>query len=436
MNTEQEMEENLQEVQPKTLASFRESLQEKRKEEDEDTEIVIKHSDDKKKDRDDDDDDDDDRDEKKPFKKKKPSFFDKGGDDTGGIKPSPGIKEETASASTLHPGARKAENPKALDSSKVEKMKHAVRYMSGLDKSDFTDWFDKSIAVFGPGKDYGVGDVSGKNMASIDSKLGKGPKTKDPMPKLNVKEDLQEILGGTELSEEAIEKTATLFEAAVHLRSELEKARLEEEAVAIVTEELEHFTSTLTEKLDAYLNYVVENWMAENKIAVESTLTSEITRDFIDGLKGLFAEHYIDVPEEKIDVLEAMAEKVEMTESRLEEVLSENALMKDALIGGAKQEVIESVGKDLTQADKDKFVTLAEGIEFEGDFDAYAAKLTIVRDNYFAEKNKKVTTSNILSESFEGDDGSQKTTQYVDPAIGRYVNAMDRSIKRNTAANA
>jgi hypothetical protein len=461
MTAEQEMENNLDENEvaregaPKTLASFRQHLTEKRREEDEDTEITIKHTEgkgDKKKD----DGDEDDDDKKSSFKKKDKKPFDKGDDDDDGdgdegkkkFKPfSPKnesrreeedecvgdkkkkkkMEEETQAAASLHPKGVKGE---PLDTSRLEKMKHMVTHMSGLDKTDFTEWFKKSLDRWGPNKDQGVPDNSKKNTASIDSKFGPGPKTKMPMPKLNVREDLNEVLGGTELTEEAIEKVATLFEAAVHIRQVLETERLEEEYVEALGEEIAHFTSVMTEKLDNYLDYVVENWMAENQIAVESALRTEITTDFIDGIKEVFAEHYIDVPETKINVMEAMAEKIDALEGRLETIVSENALLKDALIGGAKQEVVEHVGKELTQSQMEKFATLAEGIEFDGDFDVYANKLAIVKEQYFNSQNtKRVTSSNILEESFEGEEEG-KTNQYVDPAVNRYAAAISATVKK------
>jgi len=487
----EELENNLHEEAPKTLATFRERLAEKRREEDEDTEITIRHSDDgDKKDKDekkgkkppyakkdyrDDDEDDDGDDGKKNYKAFSPkneadtyssmSGYTNGKPGTtnaAGTKGSPGtqsgggsivkgrtgeadvyreggkkkvkedmnIDEETQAASTLHPKGAKGE---PLDMSRVEMMKHMVTHMSGLNKTDFTDWFKKSLDRWGPNKDHGVGDVAGKNMASIDSKLAKGPKTKDPMPKLNVREDLDEILGETELSEEILEKTATLFEAAVHARCVMETVRIEEEYVEILAEEIEHFTTTTLDKLDMYLNYAVENWMGENRIAVDSALRTEITTEFIDGMKALFAEHYIDVPEDKVNVLEAMADKVEILEDKVENLLSENTLLKDAVIGGAKQEIIEHVGKELTQAQMEKFATLAEGIDFDGDFDTYANKLNIVKENYFSSQSKKAPTSNILEESFEGEEDKPTVNHFADPAVNRYAAAITQTVGKVAA---
>ena len=141
--------------------------------------------------------------------------------------------------------------------------------------------------------------------------------------------------------------------------------------------------------------------MEENKIAVESSLRNELTGDFIEGLKSLFKEHYIDVPEEKIDVVNVLADKVSELENANENLISENAVLKDALVNEAKQDILEEVSQGLTVSQVEKFATLAEGIEFDGDFDAYEKKLGIIKDSHFNEKSK-IPKSNILEESFPG----------------------------------
>jgi len=451
-NEELENENLQQEEAPKTLAAFREHLREKfnfgKDDDHDDHDGDDDDGDEKKKkpfDKDKKDDDgDDEKDDKKDGKDEKKKVIvnvregkrreeeeeeEEGGCSKGKKKKK--MEEETQAAATLHPKAVPGQGM-----SKIEMMKHMVTHMAGLNKTDFTDWFKKSLDRWGPNKDHGVGDNSAKNQASIDSKFGSGPKTKYPMPKLHVREDLEEVLGETGLSEEVLEKTATLFEAAVHMRMVMETERLEEEYVEILAEEIEHFTSSMTEKLDTYLDYVVENWMAENQIAVESALRSEITGEFIEGLKGLFAEHYIDVPEDKVDVLDAMALKVDALETRLESTINENVLLKDALLGGAKQEVIEHVSKELTQSQREKFATLAEGIEFDGDFAAYENKLNIIMENYFSGSAKSQQhSSNILEESFEGEEEEPTTSKYVDPDVNRYAYAISRTVKGNKAVN-
>jgi hypothetical protein len=281
------------------------------------------------------------------------------------------------------------------------------------------------MAQFGPGKDHGVGDHAAHNAATIDSKLGAGPKTAYPMPHLNVKEDVEEMFAGQDLSEEFKENVSTLFEAAVSARVIAEQTRLDEEYETKLAEEIATFNEEVTSKLDAYLDYVVENWMKENEVAIESTLRNELTGEFIEGLKNLFAEHYIEVPENKVDVLEAMAEKVNALEEKLDESISENAELKSFVVEIQANEIFEELASDLALTQKDKFSALAEGISFDGDLDVYAKKLMIVKENYF--KNESTSySSNIEEETFEGEVAEVRN---VDPSVGRYVQALSRTVK-------
>jgi hypothetical protein len=245
------------------------------------------------------------------------------------------------------------------------------------------------------------------------------------MPHLNVKEDVEEMFAGQDLSEEFKENVSTLFEAAVSARVIAEQTRLDEEYETKLAEEIATFNEEVTSKLDAYLDYVVENWMKENEVAIESTLRNELTGEFIEGLKNLFAEHYIEVPENKVDVLEAMAEKVNALEEKLDESISENAELKSFVVEIQANEIFEELASDLALTQKDKFSALAEGISFDGDLDVYAKKLMIVKENYF--KNESTSySSNIEEETFEGEVAEVRN---VDPSVGRYVQALSRTVK-------
>jgi len=334
-----------------------------------------------------------------------------------------GLEEETLAASTLHPGAKSVSDPK----SKIGMMQAVMGQMHQMSKGDLTHWFNATQAQFGPGKTYGVGDNSAQNTSSIDMKTGKGPKTKDAMPKLGIKEDVEEMFNGYELSEEFKEEASTLFEAAVSARLIAETARLEEEFEQKLAEELAVFNEDLTSKIDTYLDYVVENWMKENEVAIESTLRNEIMEEFMDGLKNLFSEHYISVPEDKVDVLEALAEKVSALEEKLDETISENAALKGTLIEDQARDIFEELASDLALTQQEKFAALAEGIEFDGNLNTYAKKLNIIKENYF-HNDSATYSSNIEEETFEGE--ISETTRYVDPQVNRYVQAIARNVKK------
>lgn len=334
-----------------------------------------------------------------------------------------GLDEETLAAKSLHPAAKAVSDPK----SKIGMMQAVLGAMNGMNKGDLTHWFNATMAQFGPGKDYGVGDNSVKNSATIDMKTGKGPKTKDAMPKLNVKEDIDEMFDGQELSEEFKDNVSTLFEAAVSARIIAETARLEEQYEARIAEELATFNEELTTKLDTYLDYVVEQWMKENEVAIESTLRNELMEEFMEGLKNLFSEHYISVPETKVDVLEALAEKVSELEGKLDETISENMELKNFVLDNQRLEILEEVSSDLALTQQEKFAALAEGIEFDGDLETYEKKLKIIKENYFKTESTSYS-SNIDEETFEGETTAGVTN--VDPQVNRYVQALARTVKK------
>jgi hypothetical protein len=336
------------------------------------------------------------------------------------------VSEETLAGSSLHPKARHSD-----PMSKLGAMHGVMNVMAGMGKSDLINFFNQVQSQFGPGKDWGVGDKSGHNQSSIDMKpsdaTGKSaPKTRDAMPKLNVKEDIEEMFNGQDLSEEFKENVSTLFEAAVSARLIAEQARLEEEFETKLQEEIATFNEEITSKLDTYLDYCVENWMKENEVAIESTLRNELAEEFMEGLKNLFAEHYISVPEEKVDVLEAMAEKVAALEEKLDETISENYELKNFVVENERQDIVEGLASDLALTQQEKFAALVEGIEFDGDLDTYAKKLMIVKENYF--KGEATShSSNIEEETFEGEVAS---TVGVDPVVNRYVAALSRTVKK------
>ncbi len=336
------------------------------------------------------------------------------------------VSEETLAASSLHPKARSSD-----PMSKLGAMHGVMNVMAGMGKSDLINFFNQVQSQFGPGKDYGVGDKSAANQSTLDMKpsdaTGKSaPKTRDAMPKLNVKEDIEEMFNGQDLSEEFKDNVATLFEAAVSARMVAETARLEEAYEEALKEEIANFGEELTSKLDTYLDYVVENWMKENEVAIESTLRNELAEEFMEGLKNLFAEHYISVPEEKVDVLEAMAEKVAALEEKLDETITENFELKSLAAENERQDIVESLASDLALTQQEKFAALVEGIEFDGDLDTYAKKLMIVKENYFKVESTS-HSSNIEEETFEGE---VSETKNVDPTVGRYLAAISRTVKK------
>ena len=168
--------------------------------------------------------------------------------------------------------------------------------------------------------------------------------------------------------------------------------------------------------------------MEENAVAIQSTLRNEVMEDFIDGLKNLFTEHYIDMPEDKVDVVESLANKVEELEAMLDEKITENVEIRRALVDSEKDSIFESFKEDLAMSQQEKFAALAEGIDFDGDLEVYAKKLAIIKENYFATGKKAPLSTNITEETFEV--AESQNTVAVDPAVNRYVQAISRNLKK------
>jgi methyltransferase-like protein len=329
------------------------------------------------------------------------------------------VKEDTSAADSLKPGAKSIPDPAALSDSKIGMMSGVMNAMGGMEKSHMLDFFNSVMAQYGPGKDYGVGDKSSSNKATLNMKPSNAVSS-------SVKEDVEDMFAGQELTEEFKEKASVLFEAAVNAKVLLEFAKLEEAYAESIQEEITEFKESITEKLDVYLDYVVETWMEENKVAIESTLRNEIMEKVIGELKNVFVENYIDVPEEKIDVIESLAEKVDSLEQLLDETIVENSEMKSIISDVAKKEIIEGLSSDLAQTQQEKFLALSEGIEFDGDLENYTRKLEIIKETYF---KKQVTNSpsNIHEETFEGDTGTEVITNAT---INRYAQAISKTVKR------
>jgi hypothetical protein len=306
------------------------------------------------------------------------------------------VEEETTAAKSIAPKGKAATMNAVMD---------LMSKMNGEDLNKFV----ATMKQFGPNKEWGVGDNSEKNRSTV-----------------SMKEDLDVLFNGYDLSEEFKETTATLFESALNARVTVEIARLEEEYSSKLEEEVSVISEELTSKLDSYLTYAVENFMKENEVAIESTLRNELMEEFMEGLKNLFAEHYISVPQEKVDVLEALAEKVENLEKKLDEAITENTELRGVLVTEAAKQVFADLASDLALTQQEKFAALAEGIEFDGDLDVYTKKLNIIKESYFNNDSQQYS-SNIEEETFEGEVAQNVG---VDPQVNRYVQALARTIKK------
>ena len=239
-----------------------------------------------------------------------------------------------------------------------------------------------------------------------------------------MKESVEEMFAGAGLSEDFKEKATVVFEAAVHAKLTEEVARLEEQFEAQLDEQVETAVSELVEKVDTYLDYVVENWMEENRVAIDRGIRAEIAESFIDGLRDLFVEHNINIPEEEVNVVADMAEQLEATEAKLNESINEAIELRAKLEESAVEKMVESYSKGLTETQAEKLSTLAEGIEFSN-VEEFEKKLKIVKENYFGGKA-------VLSEGLDSLDPIENETQSVkhDPSVSAYVDAISRSLRK------
>ena len=180
--------------------------------------------------------------------------------------------------------------------------------------------------------------------------------------------------------------------------------------------------STVTEKVDGYLNYVTEEWMKENELAVEKGIRSELVEDFMTGLKNLFTEHYIDIPEEKVDLVDDLFEKVEELEQKLDESINTSVDIKKELAEYKKAETLREVSEDLADTEKEKLGKLADGIDFE-DKSQYSEKLEVIKENYFPKQQKETITEELENTEVEEQDSSEPS---ADPVMKRYVSSLTR----------
>ena len=248
-------------------------------------------------------------------------------------------------------------------------------------------------------------------------------KTEERLKSVDVKEHVDALLNADDsLSKEFKEKAATIFETAVKSKIREEIKRLEEEYQEEVRTEVADTTKSLTEKVDTYLDYVTSEWMKENELAIERGLKGEIAEDFISGLKQLFEDHYIDVPAEKYDVLEAQADKISKLEKKLEETIQQVVEAKKSEGALMKESVKTEVSSDLTETEIEKFDSLAQEVEYT-DKESYTEKLKTIKENYFPKKQ-------VMSETAHDEVETGTAVQAdIDGPMGAYISAIGKAVK-------
>lgn len=222
------------------------------------------------------------------------------------------------------------------------------------------------------------------------------------------------------LTEEFKVKAAEMFEAVVTSRVSAEIAQIEEELTEAANVEFESQLEQMTENIDKYLSYVTETWMAENQIAIESGIRTEVTESFIKGLQQVFSEHYIEVPEEKYDVMTEMQNQIDELSAKLDEQVESNIAIKEEAITLKKQAVFAKISEGLASTEAEKFATLVEDITYTG-MDSYEQKLQVVKENYFPAE--KALTEDVLEDTFEAAD------EVTTGVMSKYAQAISKTTK-------
>jgi uncharacterized protein (DUF2267 family) len=270
-----------------------------------------------------------------------------------------------------------------------------------------------------------AGKLSEAENAQTEEELSKLEDAKaeieEKIKSISVKEDVAALVEGEGLSEEFKNKAATIFEAAVKSKTREEITRIHDTMTSEFDEKLEESVNTLTEKVDTYLNYVVEEWTKENELAIERGLKGEIAEDFISGLKQLFEDHYIDVPNEKYDVLEAQSDKISELEEKINSVMEQNVSLTQVKSQLVREQVISEVSEELTDTEIEKFKSLTEDVDFVSE-ESFRAKLNTLKESYFPKT--------VVEQSFN--DEEDGTAQDIDTtgAMTAYMSAISRNKKR------
>ena len=230
--------------------------------------------------------------------------------------------------------------------------------------------------------------------------------TEEEVETYDIDDDVNALLGGEELSEEFKAKAKTIFETALKTKVAEVRKLLEQQYAEKLGEEIETAKESLAERVDSYLEYVADEWFTENQLAVENGLKEELTQSFLGGMKSLFEEHYVQIPEDKYDVLESMVEKLDDMESKLNEQIEKNINLNKRLAESVADGILDEVSEGLASTQKEKLASLAESVEFESE-NNYREKLETLKQSYFAQKSSPTVKTETLSEGLDATPESQ-----------------------------
>jgi len=313
------------------------------------------------------------------------------------------------------------ESAEKMPKTKMEYMTAMKDMMSNMDNGMGKMNKEKLMATYDMMKSQ-MDKMEGSYEETVDEKE-KSEAVENRLKSIDVSEHVEALMSGEgDLSEDFKRKAATVFEAAVKSKVRSEVERMEDEYKSELEENINATKEGLTEKVDTYLNYVVEEWMKENELAIERGLKGEIAEDFISGLKQLFEDHYVDVPDEKYDVLEAQSEKISELEGRINEMMEEQIQSKSVNATLVKEQVLSALSSDLAETEIEKFKSLIDDVDFSSE-ESYHQKLSTLKESYFPK------TSQVLTETL--DDVETGIAQDIDTSdsMAAYMSAIGRTVK-------
>ena len=340
--------------------------------------------------------------------------------------------KEEVKEGELPAGLKKYLDKKNDKSEEKEDEKKDVKEMSHADKKDHKEEDEKKKEdvkeVAEKDKEKEVKEVADKEdekkkeVSEVADKEKEAKKemmtAKDKVKNMDMKEDVAALTEGEELSEEFKQKAATVFEAAVKAKLVEEIENLEGEYETKVNEKVSEVKEEIVDKVDAYLNYVVEEWMKENELAIEKGLRAEITEDFIGGLKSLFESHYINVPQEKYDVIESQAAEIEKLKEDINKSMEKNIELNQKIAESTREDIIKDVSSDLAATEVDKLKGLAEGIEYK-DAESFRKSVETLKNSYYPKAKASDTESNEVAEQNAGSGNLSESMAAYTAAISK-----------------
>ena len=331
----------------------------------------------------------------------------------GAVPPEPADKiKEGAHEDDEEPKVMKKDDEEDDD----DDMEEQISKLSKLSKTELVQQYTKGMTKSALAKGIAeMGHPNGKMKKKKDDEIKSTYKMGES---IDVKKDVDALLEGEDFSDEFKTKAETIFEAAVSSRISEVKETLEEEKTLAIEEAKED----MVDKIDSYLTYVTEEWKKENQLAIERGLKGEIAEDFITGLKSLFEDHYIDVPNEKYDILEAQTKEIEELKAKVNDLMEQDKSTKNRVGELVRESLISEVSKDLAETEKEKFHSLTADVEFSGE-ESFKEKLSTLKESYFPSEKK---VEEVLSEDAE----SPKTIDVDSDAMAAYTAAINKTHKR------